>query len=105
MSSISLSQDSKTTSIGPGARWIQVYRYLDPKNLTVVGGHASKIGVSCLTLESGISYFSAQNGFACDNVNEYEVVLASGEIVTATPSRHSNLFRALRAAAPATSAS
>ena len=29
----------------------------------------------------GLSYFSAASGFVCDNVTNFEVVLASSEIV------------------------
>jgi FAD binding domain/Berberine and berberine like len=97
MSSISLSPDSRTTSLGPGTRWIQAYRYLDPLKLTVIGGRVSDVGVAGLTLGGGISFLSARHGFACDNVHEFEVVLASGDIVIASPSsQHADLFWALR---------
>ena len=33
-----LSGDKTTVAIGPGNRWIDVYNYLTPYNLTVVGG-------------------------------------------------------------------
>ncbi|KAJ7804534.1 hypothetical protein B0H14DRAFT_2201608, partial [Mycena olivaceomarginata] len=38
LNSISLSNDRSVVSIGAGAGWRTVYRFLDPYNLTIVGG-------------------------------------------------------------------
>ncbi|KAF7511996.1 hypothetical protein GJ744_002709 [Endocarpon pusillum] len=85
MASVSLSTDFKSALIGPGTRWLNAYQYLDPLNLTVLGGRVSDVGVSGLTLGGGISFFSARYGFVCDNVDEFEIVLASGEITDYKP--------------------
>lgn len=45
-----VNDDNTITQVGPGNRWINVYDYLSPKNLSVVGGRVSDIGVSGLTL-------------------------------------------------------
>jgi hypothetical protein len=37
-----LSSDKKTVAIGPGNRWLDVYSYLTPYDLTVVGGRVSR---------------------------------------------------------------
>jgi FAD/FMN-containing dehydrogenase len=83
-------------SVGAGNRWINVSEALDPLGLAVVGGRSATVGVSGLTLGGGISYFSGTKGWACDNVRNYEVVLASGEIVNASPRENKNLYWALR---------
>lgn len=44
----------------------------------------------------GISYFSGRYGWACDNVRNYEVVLADGSIVNASPESNQDLYWALR---------
>ena len=44
----------------------------------------------------GISYLSAQQGFACDNIINYEVVLADGSIVNANNKQNPDLFLALK---------
>ncbi len=49
-----------------------------------------------ILFEGGISYFSAQKGFACDNIVNYEVVLASGQVVSANATSNSDLFVALK---------
>ena len=46
--------------------------------------------------EGGISYFSARKGFACDNVVNYEVVIASGETVNANAKENADLWLALK---------
>ena len=43
-----------------------------------------------------MSFFSARKGFVCDNVIEYEVVLASGRIVTANKDNNRDLWLALK---------
>lgn len=45
-----VSTDRTTTAVGTGNRWIDIYQYLTPKSLSVVGGRVSDIGVSGLTL-------------------------------------------------------
>lgn len=55
-------------------------------------------GVEALTTPTcigGRSYFSAVTDFLCDNVDNHEVVLASGEIVNANSEVNSDLFLAL----------
>jgi FAD/FMN-containing dehydrogenase len=43
-----------------------------------------------------LSYLSTQYGWAADNIVAAEVVLANGEIVTATKTSNTDLFKALR---------
>lgn len=85
LNNIKISPDRQTVSIGPGNRWINVTETLDPIGLAVVGGRDMKVGVSGLTLGGGLSFFSGEYGWACDNVRQYEFVLASGSIVYTSP--------------------
>ena len=54
------------------------------------------IGVGGLTTGGGISFFANELGWACDNVESFELVTASGRILTATPTSNPDLFWALR---------
>lgn len=72
LNSLHLSADKKTTSIGSGNLWVDVYKYLDPQNLTAIGGRVADIGTGGLTLGGGINFFSTKYGMACDNVINYE---------------------------------
>ncbi|OAG37927.1 hypothetical protein AYO21_07899 [Fonsecaea monophora] len=96
INAIKLSSDKKTADVGPGNTWFTVYTTLQPADVTVIGGRVSAIGVGGLTTGGGISFFSNIHGWACDNVVSYEVVTASGVIVTASATQNKDLFFALR---------
>lgn len=63
--------------VGPGLRWGDVYGYLDPFKVTVVGGRVLDVGVGGLPLGGGLSYLSDLHGMVCDNIVNYEVRNAS----------------------------
>ncbi|KAM0439328.1 hypothetical protein ACHAQK_006437 [Fusarium lateritium] len=96
LNDITVSTDRKTVSVGPGNKWINVSEILDPMKLAVVAGRVADVGASGLILGGGISYFSGQKGWACDNVRNFEVVVASGDIVNASPKTNKDLYWALR---------
>ncbi|KAK1657412.1 hypothetical protein BDP55DRAFT_773990 [Colletotrichum godetiae] len=87
---------TNVASVGTGARWGSVYAALEKDGVTVTGGREAVVGVDGLLLGGGISWYTARTGFACDSVVNYEVVLASGEIVNANVSANSDLWRALK---------
>ncbi|KAL3485816.1 hypothetical protein BJX62DRAFT_247234 [Aspergillus germanicus] len=95
LNTITLSADHQKVSVGPGATWGAVYDILDPFNLSVPGGRAGQVGVGGLTLGGGISYFSPRVGWTCDSVSEFEVVLADGEVVTASQGHNTELWISL----------
>jgi FAD/FMN-containing dehydrogenase len=70
---ITLSSDKSYVSVGPGRRWEEVYDFLEPYGLVVLGGRVGIVGVPGLLLGGGISFYSNQYGFASDNVIAFEV--------------------------------
>lgn len=96
LSSVVLTKKDTELQIGGGAHWGQVYPVTDAKGLTVIGGRSSGVGVGGLTTGGGISYFSARYGWACDNVNNYQVVFADGTIRNVNQASYPDVFRALR---------
>lgn len=56
----------------------------------------ASVGVGGLILGGGISFFSPRVGLVCDNVLNYEIVLASGEIANINATSNKDLFRALK---------
>lgn len=93
---VHLSDDRKMAGLGPGNTWWDVYRVLDPLGVSVVGGRTAGVGVGGLLLGGGISYLSGKYGWACDNMVNFEVVLASGKIVDVNETNgYSDLFWAL----------
>ena len=90
------SVDSKSVVVGTGARWADVSNVLDEKGLAMVRGRNSAVGVGGLTLGGGLSFFYPRYGMVCSNIISYEVVLASGSIVTASVSTNPDLWKALK---------
>ncbi|KAL4769847.1 FAD-binding domain-containing protein [Aspergillus nidulans var. acristatus] len=96
LSSLSISADRKTASVGGGALFSDLYPELETQNLTVMGGRVPGIGVGGFTTGGGLSYLSRERGFAGDNVYGYEVVLGNGSIVYASADENRDLWLALK---------
>lgn len=90
------SRDGRTVVIGAGCKWSHIYETLEKQGLAVVGGRNSAVGIGGLTLGGGLSFFSPRFGFVCSNVVEYQVVLADGSVITASATKHPDLWRALK---------
>lgn len=88
MNTVEYNGQKSTASIGPGTKWVDVYRVLDQLGVSVPGGRAGSVGVAGLTLGGedtalsrqyptdglgGNSFFAARYGLVCDNVVNYEV--------------------------------
>ncbi|WP_210509164.1 FAD-binding oxidoreductase [Naasia sp. SYSU D00057] len=85
-----------TVRIGGGATWGAVAERLGEEGLALTSGDTRSVGVGGLTLGGGIGWMVRQYGLALDSLAEAEVVLASGETVTASESRNPDLFWAIR---------
>ncbi|KAF1850327.1 FAD-binding domain-containing protein [Cucurbitaria berberidis CBS 394.84] len=96
MNTTTYNEAENLAKIQPGNRWGMVYGALEPHGVTVGGGRASSVGVAGFLTGGGNSFFTAHRGFACDQVQNYEVVLGSGEIINANAENNSDLFRALK---------
>ncbi|KAK7752953.1 hypothetical protein SLS62_005112 [Diatrype stigma] len=100
LTNIAIAPDRSSINVSPGLTWSDVYAYLIDFDRTAVGGRISPIGVSGLALGGGISLHGNQYGWAADNVLEYEVVLANGEVAIANETTHNDLFWALKGGGP-----
>ncbi|RPB22561.1 FAD-binding domain-containing protein [Terfezia boudieri ATCC MYA-4762] len=96
LKTLELAEDKKSVLVGPGLQWGDVYRYLLPHNVFVVGGRITNVGVPGFLLGGGISYLGSRWGFGMDNVEEFEVVLADSSVVRANKRSHLDLFWALK---------
>ncbi|KAK8084449.1 hypothetical protein PG997_005720 [Apiospora hydei] len=88
--------------VAAGESWGAVYKHLELHGLGVTGGKSTTCGIGGLatqgtsTLINGLSFYSSREGFICDNVINFEVVVASGEILNADTQEHPDLWVALR---------
>ncbi|EHK51139.1 hypothetical protein TRIATDRAFT_269378 [Trichoderma atroviride IMI 206040] len=98
MNRIYISVERQTVSLGPGSKWISVYKAMDAHNLTVPGARMSDVGVGGFLAGGGYPFTSKTPGFGANSVFNYEVVLSDGTIVEANADSHSDLFWALKLA-------
>lgn len=85
LTQLSLSDDQSTVNVGPGNRWSNIYDYLEPNGLTVVGGRLGHVGVPGYILGGGVSYFSNEFGWASANVASVTVRFAAYGILQCSP--------------------
>lgn len=91
---ITIAQD--TTTIGAGARLVDVYDQLTAQGVAIPLGSCLSVGISGLTLGGGIGVVDRAYGLTCDNLVSAKMVTADGELITCNESQHSDLFWALR---------
>jgi len=56
---VTVSRDKKTVKIQPGNSWVDVYKVLDPQDITVTGGRVARVGTGGLTLGGKWKAFSS----------------------------------------------
>ncbi|KAJ7160986.1 hypothetical protein C8R46DRAFT_1353669 [Mycena filopes] len=97
INTVSLSSDHAIAHVGPGSNWVPVYDLLSQFNRTAVGARSNTVGVGGFLLGGGISNLSPQHGFANDNIVNYQIVLANGQIADCNLTSNPDLFWALKA--------
>lgn len=96
LNSTSLAWDRSYVSLGTGLSWGHSYAAFEKDKIAFTGGICEDVGVGGLAVGGGQSLFQAGKGWVVDNIINYEVVLASGEIVDANQHNHSDLYKALK---------
>ncbi|KAI1390253.1 FAD-binding domain-containing protein [Hypoxylon trugodes] len=96
MTGISYDSNTGLASLQPGSRWRDVYVELERHGVMVAGGREGLVGLGGFLTGGGLSFYNCRYGFACDQIEKYEVVLADGSIVEATNTTNPDLFRVLK---------
>ena len=96
MKSFEVNTESRIARLGPGLTWGEVADALHPHGLGLTAGDTATVGIGGLSLGGGIGWFVRKYGMVIDRVRSIEVVLADGQVVTASASEHPDLFWALR---------
>ncbi|KAJ5173754.1 FAD-binding type 2 [Penicillium coprophilum] len=89
--------------IGAGVQAAAAYMAAHENGYRAMGGSCPTVGLAGgFTQGGGLGALSSINGLGADNVLEWEVVTASGNVVHASPSNNSDLFWALAGGAGGT---
>lgn len=87
---------ARTARVGAGCLLREIDAATHVHGLALPVGINGTTGIAGLTLGGGIGYLSRQFGLTIDHLLSADVVLASGEAVTASANEHPDLFWALR---------
>lgn len=98
MRKVTVDAEAKTIKAEGGTIWEDVDVEAAKYGLATVGGTVNHTGVGGLTLGGGYGYLTGKYGLTIDNLISVDVVLASGELVTASETSHPDLFWAIRGA-------
>lgn len=93
-----IDEAKRLVRIGPGARWKDVARALDPYGWAITSGDYGGVGVGGLATAGGIGFMARQHGLTIDHLRAVEMVLADGTVVRASNEQHPDLFWAVRGA-------
>ncbi len=96
MKSVRVDPAARTARAEPGVLWQEFDHETQAFGLATTGGTVGDTGLAGLTLGGGFGWLSGKHGFTVDNLLSVDVVLASGELVTANAHEHTDLFWALR---------
>jgi FAD/FMN-containing dehydrogenase len=87
---------SRTARAEGGVTWGEFNRETQLHGLATTGGVISTTGIAGLTLGGGLGYLMGKYGLTVDNLLSAQVVTADGEVVTASPDEHQDLFWGVR---------
>ena len=93
-----LDEAARLVRIGPGARWRDVARVLQPHGWALSSGDYGGVGVGGLATAGGIGFLSRKHGLTIDHLRAVEMVLADGTLVRASQTENAELFWAVRGA-------
>ena len=85
-----------SVTLGAGAQNVDVLNTLADSGLALTGGACPTVGTGGFIQGGGMGFLTRTLGMTCDALTSATVVLASGQVVTASAQEHPDLFWALR---------
>ena len=96
MRGIRVDPDRQIAQAEGGALLAGLDRATQAYGLATPLGVVSVTGIAGLTLGGGIGWLNGKHGLACDNVFSADIVTADGQLLTASPDDHADLYWAIR---------
>ena len=96
MKRVLVDPDTRTARVQPGATSGDLAGPAHEHGLALSTGDTASVGMGGLTTGGGIGYLVRKHGLTIDNLLSARVVTADGEVVTASPTEHPDLFWAIR---------
>jgi FAD/FMN-containing dehydrogenase len=96
LDTLDIDSETRIATIGGGLTWDPVIAAAGEHGLAPITGSSGTVGVVGFLLGGGLGPLVNRYGFSSDWVREFEVVLADGQLVTASAADHPDLFWALR---------
>ena len=91
-------EQRRLVRVGPGARWQEVARALEPYGWAISSGDYGGVGVGGLATAGGIGFLGREHGLTIDQLVAVEIVLADGTLVRSSETENPDLFWAVRGA-------
>jgi FAD/FMN-containing dehydrogenase len=96
MKHVDIDPDARIARVQPGATSGDLAGPANTHGLALTTGDTHSVGMGGLVTGGGIGYMVRKYGLTIDNLLSAQVVTAAGEIVTASPFEHPDLFWAIR---------
>ena len=96
MKRIEIDPTTQTARVEPGATSGDLAGPAHAHGLALSTGDTHSVGMGGLTTGGGIGYLVRKHGLTIDNLLSARVVTADGQVVTASPTEHPDLFWAIR---------
>ena len=91
--------EAKVVHVAPGVRLGVLYTELAKHDLAFAGGQCPSVCAGGLVGTGGVGYATREFGYACDQLEEVQYVLADGSVVVANAgNEHADLYRATKGA-------
>jgi FAD/FMN-containing dehydrogenase len=96
MRGIRVDAQQRTVRADGGCTWRDLDHETAAFGLATTGGIIPATGIGGLTLGGGLGWLMRKHGLSCDNLLSADVVLARGQLITASSTENSDLFWGLR---------
>jgi FAD/FMN-containing dehydrogenase len=100
MRAVSVDPRRRIARVQGGATWRELDAAAQAHGLAVTGARMPSVGVAGFTLGSGSGWLERKLGLAADSLHSARLVTAGGDVVTASPEEHPDLFWALHGGGP-----